>query len=159
MKKCSWIEIVSWITAILTLIATCYIWYTSNKISKDIAQMDKTRTSAEYTAKFYDNIMNNQEFYDIWRAIDEWRQIPSGAKKASFIDVFEWLWDDYCNWLVYLRNIKTYKHMFEKTCQNEQIISLFKWERNAFSLLCFDLWYIEWMWEAYNGNWSCNILK
>ena len=111
MKK-SLIEIISCTTGILTLIATCFIWYTSNKISKDIAQMDKTHTSMKYTAHFYDTIMNNQEFYSIWHAIDEWRQIPNDAKKGSFIDVFEWLWDSYCNWLVYLKNIKTYNYMF-----------------------------------------------
>lgn len=89
MKKQTWLDIINTCIAIATLVATIYIGSTSNEIANNIVERDKKQVSKDYLSNFHSTIMNSQDFYQIWRYIDEEKKIPNDAKKASFIDNFE----------------------------------------------------------------------
>lgn len=153
------VDIIHIIIDIIWILVAVFIGIQSNNISKNIAKFNNKQLSKEYCSTFYNTIFNTEEFYNIRRNIDKDGHIPNDAKKTSFIDNFEWLWEKYCDEMIYLKDIKTYNYIFEKTCNNQEIINIFWWWKNAFSKICLDLWYTEWMWKFFNQNSNCKILK
>lgn len=107
----------------------------------------------------YDKIMYNHELYDIYERISWNKLVWDEEYLQRFVDEFEGLWWKYCQEQIYKWDLQLYSQMFRKLCLNDVVIQKYWWNKNAFSKICLDLVWSQWMWTYYKENGTCNVLK
>lgn len=149
--------------ACFSAISSAVAWYSArqaanyaNQISDRQLQIEENRKlnenkekSLAFIEEFYSNIRNNPIYWDF----------ISNDNLISFVDEFEWLWWKYCQEQIYKWDLQLYSPIFRKICLNDMIVKKYWWSKNAFSKICLDLVWNQWMWAYYKDNAICNVLK
>lgn len=149
--------------ACFSAISSAIAWYSAwqaanyaNQISDRQLQIEENRKlnenkekSLAFIEEFHNNIKNNPVYWDF----------IENDNLLNFVGEFESLWWKYCQEQIYKWDLQLYLPMFKKICLNDMIVQKYWWNKNAFSKICLDLVWNQWMWAYYKENWICNVLK
>ena len=146
----------AFIAIIISIISLIISWsanHKSNQIASQSLSFQKETEGNNNVSSVYDKIM-------YWSLRGAWNKINNNTlfigKDSTlqlFIDELEWLSLLYCDGKIqnkYL--VANFKSILTKTCQNNQVISLYWWSKNGLSMLCSIYVWTGGMWQFYNNH-------
>lgn len=158
------------IITLFSAIAAVWSWFaawSANTISERLLQIEENRKlnenkekSLNFVNSFYDKIMFMPELYDIYIKAYNWNLNWNEAYFWRFINEYEWLWTKYCQEQIYLKDIKWINGLFFTACNNKVIENyVLNHSKNAFSKICLDVVWEEWVGKLFNWSEDCKILQ
>lgn len=110
----------------------------ANKIQEEANQINLNSASVERADKIFAEIYDNWKNQEIMNILKKRDWIVNNVNDlTTFIDIFEWIWWQYCCWSMTQFDIRLYFwKSLENICRNKNIAEIFWWKKNGLAILC-----------------------